>query len=114
MINTINLNKPWITPGICKSIRMKSKYFKLYKRGIIYLKKNIQYKNLLYKIISADKRSYLFTNFKSSLHLKLFFLGIVIPIVMFFLGIDIVIVCQMSDASVCVFKGRIFHVIITN
>ena len=68
MINTINLNKPWITPAIRNSIRTKSNYFKLYKRGIISRERNNEYKNLLYKIIRAAKRSYFFRYFESSMN----------------------------------------------
>ena len=52
------LNKPWLSTGILKSIKMKSHYFKMYKLGQInhsFLKK---YNNRLTSVIRSAKKLY--------------------------------------------------------
>lgn len=39
------LQKPWITGDLINSIRMKSKYFKLYRQGLISREMNNRYRN---------------------------------------------------------------------
>jgi exonuclease III len=52
------LNKPWLTRGILNSIRVKSKYFKFYRLGLITKEINNEYKNSLNNVIRNAKRKY--------------------------------------------------------
>ena len=52
------LQKPWITTAIVKSIKTKSRYFKLFKLGIISDAVNRDYKNRLRTVIRAPKLLY--------------------------------------------------------
>ena len=58
------MSKPWITNAIKKSIKTKSKYFKLYKRCIISRETNDNYKKVLQKVIRSSKRKYFHEFFK--------------------------------------------------
>ena len=60
------LKNPWITPGILRSIRMKSRYFKLYKMGIISREFNNSYRNLLNKVIKKAKQQFYVNSFNFS------------------------------------------------
>ena len=64
-ISLKRLKKPWLTPAILNSIKTKSKYFKLYKLGIIDKVTNNRYKNCVNDVIRRAKCNYygrLFTN----------------------------------------------------
>ena len=52
------LEKPWLTSGILKSIKMKSFYFKQFKLGLIDDNFNKMYKNRLTFVIRNAKRLY--------------------------------------------------------
>ena len=52
------LEKPWLTSGILKSIKMKSFYFKQFKLGLIDDNFNKMYKNRLTVVIRNAKRLY--------------------------------------------------------
>jgi len=58
------LNKPWLSAGLMKSIRTKSRYFKLYKLGLISRELNNKYKNQLTKLLRTAKRLYYLTKFR--------------------------------------------------
>ena len=57
--------KPWITTDILNSIKTKSRYFKLYKLGIIDDHINRKYRNTLNSVIRLAKRNYYITTFNS-------------------------------------------------
>ena len=57
-ISSKRLSKPWLTSGIIRSIKTKSVYFKMYKRGLISETTNNTYKNLLNKTIRKAKQNY--------------------------------------------------------
>ena len=59
------LCKPWITTGILNSIKTKSRYFKLYKLGIIDDHINRKYRNTLNSVIRLAKRIYYINTFNS-------------------------------------------------
>ena len=52
------MNKPWLTNSILASVRKKSIYFRLYKRGIISYEENKRYKKCLSNVIKQAKRSH--------------------------------------------------------
>ena len=52
------LQKPWITPGILKSVKTKSMYFKLFKLGLISAELNRVYRNKLNIVVRQAKRQY--------------------------------------------------------
>jgi len=58
LISNKRLNKPWLTPGILKSIRTKSTYFKMFKAGVIDRQTNSRYRNKLTSLIRISKRNY--------------------------------------------------------
>ena len=69
-IGTKRLMKPWITPGIMKSIKTKSSYFKLLKLGLITKQFNDNYRNKLTTIIRKSKLTFYskaFENCKSNM-----------------------------------------------
>ena len=69
-IGTKRLMKPWITPGIMKSIKTKSRYFKLLKLGLITKQLNNNYRNKLTTIIRKSKLMFYnraFENCKSNM-----------------------------------------------
>jgi hypothetical protein len=49
------IEKPWLTSDIMESIKTKSYYFSLYRRGFISKEINNIYKNKLNKIIKRAK-----------------------------------------------------------
>ena len=59
------LCKPWITTSIMNSIKTKSRYFKIFKVGIIDEHLNRKYRNLLNSIIRLAKRKYYIKTFNS-------------------------------------------------
>jgi hypothetical protein len=65
-ISEKRLHKPWLSAGILKSIREKSKYFKLAKLGIISADFNRAYKNKLNIIIRAAKMKFYRESFENS------------------------------------------------
>ena len=69
-ISRNHMNKPWITDAIKKSIKTKSNYFKLYRRGIITRETNEKYKRMLLKVTKSAKRRYFhnyFSNFSNNM-----------------------------------------------
>ena len=60
------IQKQWITPGILKSIKTKSRYFKLCKLGLISEQLNRKYKNCLNSVIRQAKRNYFINSFNSN------------------------------------------------
>ena len=59
------LNTPWISSGILKSIKTKSQYFKLFKLGVINSEQNRRYRNCLNSLIRQAKRQYYINTFHS-------------------------------------------------
>ena len=57
-ISTKRLERPWLTSGILKSIKIKSNYFKLHKTGLIDTVMYRNYRNLLTKLIRKSKNHY--------------------------------------------------------
>ena len=57
-ISMKRIEKPWLTSGIMESIKTKSYYFSLYRRGFISKEINNRYKNKLNKIIKRAKNTY--------------------------------------------------------
>ena len=49
---------PWINSGIVQSIKIKSKYFKLNKLGLVDDETNKSFENLLTKLIRKSKKDY--------------------------------------------------------
>ena len=60
------LHKQWITTGILNSIKTKSRYFKLYKLGLIDEELNRKYRNCLKSTIRQAKKYHFRTKFESS------------------------------------------------
>ena len=65
-ISTKRICKPWLSSGLMKSIKTKSYYFKLYKRGVISQSTNNAYRNLLNSSIRVAKTNYYRNSFKTS------------------------------------------------
>ena len=65
-ISNKRCNKPWLTSGLIQSIKTKSKYFKLYKQGIITKEFNNSYKNLLNSLVRKSKQNYYKIRFRDS------------------------------------------------
>ena len=63
-ISVKRLNKPWLSSAILKSIKTKSKYFKMFKLGQINSYTNNVYKNLLTKVIRKAKQNYYHSSFE--------------------------------------------------
>ena len=59
------IQKQWITSGILNSIKTKSRYFKLYKLGIIDAQLNRKYRNCLNSTIRQAKQNYFVNNFRT-------------------------------------------------
>ena len=57
-ISMKRFGKPWLSSGILRSIKTKSEYLKLYKRGVISCRDNKAYRNVLNKVIKEAKRQY--------------------------------------------------------
>lgn len=55
--------KPWLTPALLQSIKNKSKYFKLYKLGLISHVFYTNYKNKLTSLIRRSKEQYFHSEF---------------------------------------------------
>lgn len=69
-ISVKRLHKPWITNEILEQIRLKSCFFKLYRRGLISKNENNYHKNRCHTIIRQAKRNYFhsyFNNYKSNM-----------------------------------------------
>ena len=64
-INTKRFRNPWITKGIMKSIKTRSKLFKYFKSGLISRAVYNKYRNLLTKIISKAKNNHYCNYFNS-------------------------------------------------
>lgn len=60
------ISKPWLTSGILKSIKTKSKYYKLYKLGLITREANNEFRNQLNITIRKSKRNYYHRSFKDN------------------------------------------------
>ena len=60
------LKKPWLSPGIIKSIKTKSLYFKYTKLGLLCPEFNRKYRNLLTNVIRSARRDYYLKAFNSS------------------------------------------------
>ena len=65
-VSSKRLSKPWVTPGILKSIKTKSHYFKLCKLGAIDRNLNNRYRNKLNSVIRQAKQYYLHKVFRDS------------------------------------------------
>ena len=64
------ISNPWINNELLSSIKAKSNYFRLYKRGYISKSQNNHHKNRLNSVIRRAKRRYYhdyFSNFKSDM-----------------------------------------------
>ena len=57
-ISLKRLRKPWISTGILTSIKTKSRYFKLFKLGMIDEVTNRRYRNCLNSVIRSAKKNY--------------------------------------------------------
>ena len=57
--------KPWLTSGILRSIKVKSNYFKLYKLGLISHEINNRFKNKLTQITRTAKKNYYKNKFEN-------------------------------------------------
>ena len=64
-VSSKRLSKPWLSSGILNSIKTKSRYFKLYKQGIIDEQFNRKYRNCLNSVIRQAKRNYYMNTFNS-------------------------------------------------
>ena len=64
-VSSKRLRKPWISSGIINSIKTKSRYFKLYKQGIIDEQLNRKYRNCLNATIRQAKKNYYVNTFNS-------------------------------------------------
>mgnify|MGYP000542503182 CR=1 FL=1 len=62
------LNNPWLTPGILRSIKRKSYYFKMYRLGYIEHEFLRQYSNKLTSVIRNSKKMYFNKAFNDSRH----------------------------------------------
>ena len=67
IMNNKSLHNPWVTPGILNSIKTKSKYFKLYKQGLISKERNDRFNKTLNKVIRSAKRRYFFNYFETNI-----------------------------------------------
>lgn len=65
-ISDKRLKSPWLTSGLLKSIKTKSNYFKLLKRGLISPQYNAAYRNRLTTVIRVSKKNYYDNLFKSN------------------------------------------------
>ena len=52
------LNKPWLSPYILRLVKQKSRYFKLYRMGIISKNVNNNFKNKINSIVASAKSNY--------------------------------------------------------
>ena len=66
VINESKLHCPWITPGLHKLIESKSKYFQLYKLGIVSKQENNTFKNKITAKIRKARRDYISGEFEKS------------------------------------------------
>ena len=64
-ISLKKLRKPWISTGILTSIKTKSRYFNLFKLGIIVDLTNRRYRNCLNSVIRNAKKNYYIKTFNS-------------------------------------------------
>ena len=51
-------SKPWLSPSLLSKIKLKSEYFKLFRRGIISAETNKRFKNQVDKLIKQTKDKY--------------------------------------------------------
>ena len=63
-ISVKRLNKLWLSSAILKSIKTKSKYFKMFELGQINSYTNNEHKNLLTKVIRKAKQNYYHASFE--------------------------------------------------
>lgn len=57
-ISYSRINKPWLTSELIQSIKLKSKYFKLYRSGRISKQLNNQMRNNVNKKVKESKEKY--------------------------------------------------------
>ena len=65
-VSTTCSKKPWLNASILKSISIKSKYFRLFKLGIIDRGTNDRYKKYVDRIVRKSKRQYYFNYFNGN------------------------------------------------
>ena len=65
-VNCNRLNKPWITSDLLHSIKSKSHYLKLYKRGIISFDTYSSFRNNINRIVDRTKKNYYRSYFQTN------------------------------------------------
>ena len=64
------LNNPWLTSHLIQQIKLKSEYYKLYRRGLMSKATNNRFRNLVNKQVLEAKQKYyqqIFSNCRSSM-----------------------------------------------